>query len=35
MGAVDTDRFVIADLCRDDAWLAVPVDVAADLGEYA
>ncbi|MGQ3330085.1 DUF7556 family protein [Halorubrum sp. FL23] len=31
MGAFDGDRFVIADLERDDRWLSVSRAVAADL----
>lgn len=33
MASVDGDprRFVIADLCRDEAWLSVPLEDAAAL----
>ena len=33
MAAVDgpDERFVIAELCRDDAWITISLDAAADL----
>lgn len=34
MAAVDDDRLLIADVARDDAWLAMPADDAPVLGEY-
>lgn len=35
MGSVDDQRFVIADLCSDEAWLSVPVGEAAALDAWA
>lgn len=34
MAAVDSDRLVIADVCRDDAWLTIPMGEAVTLDEW-
>ena len=34
MGSIDAGQFVIADPCRDDAWLSVPVADARPLPEW-
>jgi hypothetical protein len=34
MGSVDDDRFVIAAICRDGAWLSMPADGALDLESW-
>lgn len=34
MAAVDSDQFVIADVCRDEAWLTMPVSEAVTLQEW-
>lgn len=38
MASVEGDggdrRFIIAELCRDDAWLSVSVDATADVADW-
>lgn len=34
MASVDGERLVIADLCRDDAWLEIEVVDAAELADW-
>jgi hypothetical protein len=34
MAAVDSDQLVIADMCRDEAWLTMPVADAAALPDW-
>lgn len=34
MASVDEERLVIADLCRDDAWLEAPVADATPLADW-
>ncbi|WP_247005431.1 DUF7556 family protein [Halorientalis litorea] len=34
MSSVDSDQFIIADTCRDDAWVSTPVESATALSEW-
>lgn len=34
MAAVDSDQLVIADICRDEAWLTMSVSESATLQEW-
>lgn len=34
MMAVDSDQLIIADVCRDGAWLMMPTEEAATLPEW-
>jgi hypothetical protein len=34
MAAVEDDRLVIADICRDGAWVTMPLAEAATLSDY-
>lgn len=34
MSSVDDDRFVIAAICRDGAWLSVPAGEALDIESW-
>jgi hypothetical protein len=34
MAAIDSDQLVIADICRDEAWLTMPVSSTASLPDW-
>jgi hypothetical protein len=34
MAAVDTDRLLIAELCREEAWLSTPLEDAVELTDW-
>jgi hypothetical protein len=34
MAAIDSDQLVIADICRDEAWLTMPVSATATLPDW-
>jgi len=34
MASVDGEQFIIAELCRDDAWLSVSTDAAIAVDEF-
>jgi hypothetical protein len=34
MAAIDSDQLIIADICRDDAWLSMPTSGTAALPDW-
>lgn len=34
MAAIDSDRLVIADICRDEAWISMPTSSTAVLPDW-